>query len=462
MNDNVDFDRFVADQFARSGGIDPPDHSVDDVLLRARRMRPLPRWLALIKEPPMRISSRVAVGSPTFRLASLMAITIALLVALGAAMVAGASLLPSPPPWTGCEQASCPAGTLTESRSWHSATLLRDGRVLVIGGASPGDIPATMGELWDPLTGVFEPAGTLNTPRLRHSATRLNDGRVLVVGGHDQTGIFDSAELWDPASRAFSVVGSLAMGRESHTATLLSDGRVLVIGGSTGGPASLDSAELFDPVTESFSPAGTLADARFWHSATLLPDDRVLVVGGCCDPSDLASAEVWDPASMSFSPTGSMAEARSGARATLLLDGRVLVAGGVTGPPWAWVRSMSTEAWSPDSGSFAPVGSLAAARGFFAATRLPDGRVLITGGADDASQPIGTAEVSNPDGSSFAVVGSLIQARSEHTETLLPDGQVLLVGGNGASDTVVLGSAELFDPDAVLIAPGSADPSPMR
>ena len=67
-------------------------------LRAARRERRWPRWLALIKEPPMRISSRVAVGSPTFRLASLMAITLALIIALGAAVVAGASLLPSPAP----------------------------------------------------------------------------------------------------------------------------------------------------------------------------------------------------------------------------------------------------------------------------------------------------------------------------------------------------------------------------
>jgi dipeptidyl aminopeptidase/acylaminoacyl peptidase len=97
MNDNVAFDRFVADQFARVGQPVPPADSVDDILVQARRMRPLPRWLATIKEPPMRISSRVAVGSPTFRLVTLATLTLALVLALGAAVVAGASLLPSPP-----------------------------------------------------------------------------------------------------------------------------------------------------------------------------------------------------------------------------------------------------------------------------------------------------------------------------------------------------------------------------
>ncbi len=165
---------------------------------------------------------------------------------------------------------------------------------------------------------------------------------------------------------------------------------------------------------------------------------------------------------MSFSPTGFMAQARIGHRATLLLDGRVLVAGGGTGPPWAWVRYTSTETWDPNSGTFAPAGSLAEARGGFAATQLPDGRVLITGGDDDTNQMIGTVELSDPDGGSFTIVGSLREARTDHTATLLPDGQVLLVGGDDASEAMVRDSAELFDPNAVVDGPGSAEPSPQR
>ena len=131
----------------------------------------------------------------------------------------------------------------------------------------------------------------------------------------------------------------------------------------------------------------------------------------------------------------------------------------MTGPPWAWVRYTSMEAWDQDSGSFAPAGSLEEAHGEFTLTLLPDDRVLITGGDDDANQAMSTVELSDPGGASFAVVGSLTVARSGHTETLLPDGQVLLVGGgHDESGTMVHDSAELFDPDAV-IASGSADSS---
>lgn len=71
-----------------------PDRLYADVLTSIGRTRQRARWLAYLKEPPMRISSRLAVGSPTFRLASLMTLTLLLTVLATGAVVTGASLLP--------------------------------------------------------------------------------------------------------------------------------------------------------------------------------------------------------------------------------------------------------------------------------------------------------------------------------------------------------------------------------
>jgi len=97
--------------------------------------------------------------------------------------------------------------------------------------------------------------------RSDHTATLLLDGTVLVVGG--STGpcdgacqLSDSAELYNPVSRTFSLVpGTLAVARALHTATLLGDGTVLVAGGSSVGYCCNDlaSAELYDPATRRFS-----------------------------------------------------------------------------------------------------------------------------------------------------------------------------------------------------------------
>jgi hypothetical protein len=98
MNKNIDFDRFVADQFAQVSGAVAPARFVDDILTEARRMRPLPRWLAAIKEPPMRISSRVAVGSPMARVTFLVILLMILSALTAGSIVVGASLLVSPAP----------------------------------------------------------------------------------------------------------------------------------------------------------------------------------------------------------------------------------------------------------------------------------------------------------------------------------------------------------------------------
>ncbi len=227
-----------------------------------------------------------------------------------------------------------PAGSLAEARMEHTATLLPDGRVLVVGGW--GSAASTVSEeVWEPTTATFGPAVPLAEARMDHTATALPDGRILVIGGATSEGLLASAEVWDPATGTFTPAGSLSEARADHTATLLPDGRVLVIGGLTIDDSDrssvlLASAEAWDPATATFGPAGSLAVARVYHTATALPDGRVLVIGGWCD--DPSSVEIWDPATETFRPADSLGVARMEHTATLLLDGRVLVVGGWDDP----------------------------------------------------------------------------------------------------------------------------------
>ena len=124
-------------------------------------------------------------------------------------------------------------------------------------------------EAWDPATKTFGPAGALPSARWWGTATLLGDGRVLVIGGFAGDGYPDDgatvadALLWDPAAATFAVAGSLATSRSMHSATLLPDGRVLVVGGVTSTPdrSTLRSSELWDPSTLTFSPGPDLAAA---------------------------------------------------------------------------------------------------------------------------------------------------------------------------------------------------------
>ncbi len=198
-----------------------------------------------------------------------------------------------------------PTGSMADARGSHTATLLRDGKVLVAGGGPAswtGGAPTFLAaaELYDPETGSFKPTGSMSTARESHTATRLKDGRVLIAGGMDTVDhAIASAEIYDPAFGTFTPTGQMTTVRAFHTATLLSDGRVLIVGGDAGtwsydGPF-LASAEIYDPKTGTFSSTGSMATPRAWQAATRLADGRVLVAGGENARTDLASAEIYDP-----------------------------------------------------------------------------------------------------------------------------------------------------------------------
>ena len=139
-------------------------------------------------------------------------------------------------------------GVLNTKRSGHSATLLSNGTVLVVGGrddATSGGAPGlTSAEIYNPASGNWSYTGSMQALRSEHSATRLADGCVLVAGGRDYTpnvGRIASAELYDPATGVWVSTGSLNEPR-SGQAVLLSDGRVLFPGGSD---LSANSVELY-------------------------------------------------------------------------------------------------------------------------------------------------------------------------------------------------------------------------
>ena len=129
------------------------------------------------------------------------------------------------------------------------------------------------------------PAGLLQQPRTQHSATLLSDGQVLVVGGSSERSRLASVERYDPLSNTWSRLPALAQGRVGHTATLLASGQVLVAGGS-GLQGDLATAERWDPASAAWTPVAPMSEPRMYHTATNLgadgKDDRIkiLVAGG--------------------------------------------------------------------------------------------------------------------------------------------------------------------------------------
>ena len=316
-----------------------------------------------------------------------------------------------------------------QDRAAHSATLLPDGTVLLVGGFTHGEQALASAERFDPATNTFTLAKTMSVARQSHTATLLPNGNVLIAGGYNGS-YLKSAELYDPQSGQFTATGEMQAARSGHIAVLLDNGKVLLAGGTGEGWTFLQSAELYDPATGTFSTTGEMAVARESHTATRLDDGQVLITGGHQGRRTniviYDSAELYNPASGTFAATATMTLKRHKHDATLHADGRVFISGG-SDERDSEGAYRSTEIYDPTSKRFTPTGEMDRARYKHTGTslRLQDGQVLLLGGAN-------TTEIFNPQsGISQRLNPSIGNTRLFASATLLPNGNVLFAGGYG-------------------------------
>jgi hypothetical protein len=174
---------------------------------------------------------------------------------------------------------------MAQARAYHSATILPDGRVFVFGGVGRSQRVLDTGAIVDPDTGESKdvPAKSGLSSRANHTATLLTDGRVLIVGGRTQGDrLIDIAQVWDYRVLTATSAGALSLAREKHTATLLPDGNVLIEGGVDETGAAADAAELFNVEAKTFSfTTISLADSE--RGTTLL--SASIPVDGAADVS---------------------------------------------------------------------------------------------------------------------------------------------------------------------------------
>jgi hypothetical protein len=321
-------------------------------------------------------------------------------------------------------------------RTGHTATLLEDGDVLVLGGWA-----SSTPERFSPRTGTWATAASHGSPRVDHTATSLPGGRVLIAGGEGAAGLYRSALIYEGG--AFTAIPeSIDAPRRRHTATALLDGRVLLAGGLPTRGSEVDAtngAEIFDPALFTFRATASMAHPRTDHTATRLLDGRVLVVGGrdstcsiLCPSRVWASAEIFDPRTGAFTDTGSMALARHNHTATLLPDGRVLIAGGTTPDlPYTDIAD-SVEIYDPATSRFTPGGRMLKRRTEHQAVLLGNGKVLLSGGRTEGEVSMASATVEAFDAadSTSRLATSDKTTRYRHASVRLENGVVLLIGGS--------------------------------
>ncbi|WP_395842761.1 kelch repeat-containing protein [Archangium violaceum] len=372
----------------------------------------------------------------------------------------------------GGAKAGCVA--LADPRAGHTATLLEDGRVLLVGGfqvdARGENATLASAELFDPVTGTLEQVPGLGSPRAFHTATRLPGGKVLLAGGEvksvEGTLPVGNARVLDVAQGTSTEV-ALKAARSHHGAAVDAGGRVLLVGGVGAGGAVVSEAEGYDTSSGQVFSVSTPVPRVGMGVMPVQNGQRIAVVGGSDGTELRPEVLFFSYEGGSFVPVGEGARLREPRRdATLVSFGgpeRLLYVGGHDSPDASGsledvlgVRFLPTsEVVSPGSASQVTAGPQVFARSDLCAVALPDGRVMTLGGLQStASGPVSDAHVEllvpGKDGGPTALLGlmPLAQARHQHSCTVLEDGSVLVVGGledNGARRTT-LGDVVIYTP----------------
>lgn len=246
-------------------------------------------------------------------------------------------------------------------RVGHTATLLNNGKVLLAGGwegggSWTGTNASYTAEVFDPETQESTVVGSMHAPRAWHTATLLEDGRVLIVGGYAPAGGLATAEIFDPETMRFDQLKSaMSEGRGAHTATTLPSGKILIAGGFSISSKAVSTAETFNPQNLTFTKVKeVMNNTRGMHSALLLNNGKVLIAGGAAsayapdhpinfDPKDVVDrGELFDPVENSFVkvPT-KMFLPRARHQLVEVKPGHVMVLGGMT-----WSTSTQMEVFN--------------------------------------------------------------------------------------------------------------------
>lgn len=231
-----------------------------------------------------------------------------------------------------------PAGKLNHHRSWHTATLLKDGSVLLVGGrtgiftpeskqAGEYEEKTARAEIYNPITKKSNDVGEMNVPRYHHSAILLPSGKVLIVGGEKTvTENIDTKniEIYDPQKKTFSIIGKMHNDmQKTPRLTLLKDGKVLAIGGNA-------KAELIDPISGIVEqlPDTKNAIRSEGDSSVLLSDGKVFIVGPEAYGKGKTCLELYNPETKAFELIAEIAPQRLTTNSILLENDSVLIVGG--------------------------------------------------------------------------------------------------------------------------------------
>ncbi|HEX6254766.1 MAG TPA: galactose oxidase-like domain-containing protein [Euzebyales bacterium] len=366
-------------------------------------------------------------------------------------------------------------GVWTDPVQWPLSAIhgivLPDGTVMTYGTDENGrNSKGFTYDVWDPTKGMGAsshttlPVGTSTNLFCSAQTVLPWNGQVLLTGGEEygfpggtENDAVDDVNLFDPASRTVTrLADSMSRARWYPTVTTMPNGEVLVHGGRDDKPDATPATmpEAYHPTNGWRRLTGaTSSDVYgsgrwFYPRSWVAPNGRVFIV-------TKGDRGMW-----SLNPSGSGSMTRLGTYpgsttnnttpAAMFDIGRILLtkAGGQA-------SVIDINGASP---RVTPTASLGSYRSWADATVLPDGQVLVTGGASQTQRlayAVRAAELWDPATGTWHRGAAAARARLYHSSAvLLPDATVLTAGG-GPPGPVVNLNAEIYHPPYLFARDGS-------
>jgi hypothetical protein len=158
------------------------------------------------------------------------------------------------------------------------------GMIVAVSGWSGGSYRLVNSvEQYDPVSEQWSIVGTLLVPRFQHTASMIDDHRILIVGGrNEQAQTMTHCEIFDLRTGTSTIAADFPYFTSQHKALRLSNGQVVIIGGRAGGPNSFrsDMAYRYDVANDTWVEFARLPEPTFYPATV---DDRgttIIVAGG--------------------------------------------------------------------------------------------------------------------------------------------------------------------------------------
>ncbi|WP_454085394.1 malectin domain-containing carbohydrate-binding protein [Georgenia sp. Marseille-Q6866] len=327
----------------------------------------------------------------------------------------------------------------------HTAVVVRDGSIVVLGGTNPGNVASRYVTAYHPDEDVWTNLPQLPAGRKTPVAAMVGDVLYLTTGSHavtNWTGRF--ADRWESGPPLPVSIGEVAGGIIGKS--------LYMIGESNKATAALDLS------TGTWRSNLAVRPFQGHHHAAEVVDDRLFLIGGLGGGS-AGKVQIYNPATNTWTLGADMPFA-AGSSSTAVINGKIYAAGGIIGSS----TTTRSAVYDPATNSWTEIAPMPQGRNHAASTTdgsklyVAGGRGPGSGDANVVANGFDNLQVYEPATNTWrssSTPGSglapLPQARGGMGKAVWYDGEMYVIGGetqNGAGATAqrVYNRVDIYNP----------------